>query len=78
MIATGTEVCSLHFQVGRPLVENRLNDVNASPVVIQHNFHGLYLSQGQRKAALESCVRFATTLSRLNQARNKYYGGITK
>ena len=32
----------------------------------------------QRKAALESCVRFATTLSRLNQARNKYYGGITK
>ena len=32
----------------------------------------------QRKAALESCVRFATTFSRLNQARNKYYGGITK
>ena len=25
----------------------------------------------QRKAALESCVRFATTLSRLNQARKK-------
>ena len=34
----------------------------------------------QKKAALESCVPFATTLSRLNQARNKYYGaaGITK
>ena len=48
-------------------------------MVLQHNFHGLYLSQG-KKAALESCVRFATTLSRLNQARNKYYGaaGITK
>ena len=24
--AAGTEVCSLHCQVGRPLVENRLND----------------------------------------------------
>ena len=32
----------------------------------------------QRKAALESRVRFATTLSRLNQARKKFYGGITK
>ena len=26
----------------------------------------------QRKAALESCVRFATTLSRLNQARKNF------
>ena len=26
MIAAGTEVCSLHFQAGRPLIENRLND----------------------------------------------------
>ena len=25
-ITAGTEVCSLHFQVGRPLIENRLND----------------------------------------------------
>ena len=32
----------------------------------------------QRKAALESYSRFATTLSRLNQARKKFYSGITK
>ena len=26
MIAAGTEICLLHFQVGRPLIENCLND----------------------------------------------------
>ena len=74
-IAAGTEVCSLHFQVGRSLVENRLNDG-----FIQHAFHGLYLSQGKENLLLKVvyiCNHFIYP-DWLNQAQNKYYSGITK
>ena len=46
----------------------------AYPLVFQHDFHGLYLSQGKEKLPFESCV--IQTESSTQQILN--YGGTTK
>ena len=50
----------------------------ASPVVIQHNFHGLYLSQGKEKLLLKVVYVLPLLYPDWIKHEKKIYGGITK
>ena len=78
-ITAGTEVCSLQFPVGGPLIESRLNDELDYPVVFQHDFHGLDLSQSKEKFLLKivhAHDHFIQTESSTKQILRWYYQAI--